>query len=154
LLPNGGFEADGDWIFGDTPIRGAYDNTVRLSGSRSVRLGNVSGPDLYSFSSVWQKVTIPAEATQATLKVNVYPTSQDAPGSGDVQNIMLLDSNFRVLRILSKELSNSRTWEARSYNLSDLKGRTIYVYFSVVNLGRTNKPTALYVDDLSLTWSK
>ncbi|MFN8455120.1 MAG: hypothetical protein U0401_10720 [Anaerolineae bacterium] len=150
LLLGGGFESDEGWVFGDTPIRAGYDTALKLSGNRSMRLGNVDGPDIYSFSSVWQKVTIPAEATQVTLKVNIYPVSQDVPGSGDVQTIMLLNDNFRVIKTLSKELSNSRTWEARSYDLSDLKGRTIYLYFSVVNLGKTGKPTALYLDDVSL----
>lgn len=154
LLLGGGFESDEGWAFGDTPIRGGYDTTVKLSGNRSVRLGNVSGPDIFSFSSVWQKVAIPAEANRVTLKVNVYPTSQDQPGSGDVQTIMILNSNFRVIKTLSKELSNSRTWEARAYDVSDLKGQTVYVYFSVVNVGGTGKPTALYLDDVSLVWSK
>jgi serine protease len=151
LLLNPGFETDYNWVFGDTPIRGGYDTTVKLSGNRAVRLGNVSGPDSYSYSSVWQRVTIPATANQVTLRVNVYPTTQDTPGSGDVQTIMLLNERFRVIRFLSQELSNSRTWEARSYNLSDFKGQTIYVYFGVVNVGGTGKPTALYVDDVSLT---
>jgi serine protease len=153
LLVNGGFESDEAWIFGDTPIRGGYDTTIKLSGNRSARLGTTSGPDIFSFSSVWQRLTIPAEANQASLRVNLYPVSQDAPGSGDVQNIMILNSNFKVMRTLSKELSNSQTWESRSFDLSDLKGQTIYVYFSVVNLGGTGRPTALYVDDVSLIWN-
>jgi hypothetical protein len=127
---------------------------VKLGGSRSARLGNVSGRDIFSFSSVWQRVTLPAEATQVILRANIYPVSQDNPGSGDVQNIMILNDRFQVARTLSKELSNSATWENRTYDLSDLKGRTIYIYFSVVNLGQTGRPTAMYLDDVSLTWSR
>lgn len=154
LLLNGGFETDEGWVFGDTPIRGGYETTVKLGGNRSARLGNVSGPDLFSFSSVWQRVSLPAEAAQVTLRVNVYPVSQDQPGSSDVQNIMILNERFQVIKTLSKELSNSAAWENRTYDVSDLKGQTIYVYFSVVNLGRTGKPTAMYVDDVSLTWAR
>lgn len=154
LLLGGGFEADEGWVFGDTPVRGGYATDVKLGGSRSARVGNVSGPDIFSFSSVWQKVTIPAEAAQATLRVNVYPVSLDRPGSGDVQTIMILNDRFQVAQTLSKELSNSRTWENRTYDLSQFRGRTIYIYFSVVNQGRTGKPTALYVDDVSLTWAR
>ncbi|MBE7475003.1 MAG: hypothetical protein DPW09_01115 [Anaerolineae bacterium] len=154
LLLGGGFEADEGWVFGDTPIRGGYATDVKLGGSRAARVGNVSGPDIFSFSSVWQKVTIPAEAAQATLRVNVYPVSLDGPGSGDVQNIMILNERFQVAQTLSAELSNSRTWESRTYDLSEFRGRTIYIYFSVVNQGRTGKPTALYIDDVSLTWSR
>jgi hypothetical protein len=150
----GGFETDEGWIFGDTPIRGGYATDVKLGGGRAARVGNVSGPDIFSFSSVWQKVTIPAEAAQVTLGVNIYPVSQDGPGSGDAQNIMILNDRFEVVKTLSRELSNSRTWENRAYDLSDFRGRTIYIYFSVVNLGRTGWPTAMYVDDVSLTWTK
>jgi hypothetical protein len=153
LLLNGGFETDEGWTFGDTPIRGGYDTNVKLGGGRSARLGNVSGNDIFSFSSVWQRVTIPAQANQVTLRANVYSVSQDVPGSGDVQNIMILDDRFQVLKTLSKGLSNSAAWQNLSFDLPDLKGRTVYIYFSVVNLGRTGRPTAMYVDDVSLTWS-
>jgi subtilisin family serine protease len=153
LLLGGGFESDEGWVFGDTPIRGGYDTNLKLGGNRSVRLGNVSGRDIFSFSSVWQRVSLPAEATQVILRANVYPLSQDNPGSGDVQNIMILNDRFQVIRTLSKGLSNSAAWQNLTYDLSDLKGQTVYIYFSVVNLGRTGRPTAMYVDDVSLTWA-
>jgi hypothetical protein len=152
LLLNGGFETDEGWVFGDTPIRGDYDTAIKLGGNRAARLGAVTGPDIFSFSSVWQQVTIPAEASQVTLRANIYPVSQDQPG-GDVQQIMILNERFRVLRTLSKGLSNGQSWEPVSYDLSDLRGRTIYIYFSVVNLGRTGRLSAMYVDDVSLTWN-
>ncbi|RME77455.1 MAG: peptidase S8 [Chloroflexi bacterium] len=152
LLQNGGFEGDGGWVFGDTPVRGGYDTAVVHSGQRAARLGIASGPDRNSFSSVWQKVTIPAEARKVTLKAFVYPVSQDAPYN-DVQTIAILNRNFRLLKVLSRELSNSQQWEERVYDLSDLRGQTVYVYFSVFNRGYTGKPSALYVDDVSLTWS-
>lgn len=150
LLPNGGFETDEGWVFGDTPIRGGYDNSVKLGGNRSVRLGTVSGPDIFSYSSTWQQVALPAEANQITLRANIYPVSQDQPGC-DVQQIMILNERFRVIRTLSSGLSNSQSWQPVSYDLSDLRGQTIYVYFSVVNLGRTGRPSAMYVDDVSVT---
>lgn len=152
LLVNGGFEEDKGWEFGDTPIRGDYETGVVHSGSRAARVGATSGRDRFSFSSVWQQVTIPPEANQVTLTAYVYPVSQDRPGT-DIQNIMILNENFRVLRTLSSELSNSQAWELRTYNLSDLRGRTIYVYFSVVNRGHTGRLSAMYIDDVSLAWS-
>ncbi len=151
LLVNASFEGDDGWVFGDTPIRGGYDTGIVRSGSRSARVGATSGRDTFSFSSVWQRVTIPVEAGQVTLSAYVYPISQDGPGT-DVQNIMILNQNFRVLRTLSTELSNSQSWELRSYDLSDLRGQTIYVYFSVLNRGRTGRLSAMYIDDVSLSW--
>jgi hypothetical protein len=153
LLVNGGFESDEGWVFGDTPIRGGYDTEVVLSGNRSARVGTIVGPDLYSFTSAWQRVTIPADASQVTLTANIYPASQDVPGT-DTQNILILNSYFRAIRTLSRELSNSQAWEPRSYDLSDLRGQTIYVYFGVFNRGGSGRPTAMYVDDVSLSWSR
>ncbi len=151
LLTNGGFESDEGWVFGDTPIRGGYDSTIVHSGSRAARLGATSGPDKFSFSSVWQRVTIPAEANQVQLNAYVYPISQDQ--YSDIQTIAILDEGFHMLKTLSQELSNSQTWEARSYDLSELRGQTVYVYFSVFNRGRTGRLSAMYVDDVSLTWA-
>jgi subtilisin family serine protease len=153
LLLNGGFEGDEGWVFGDTPVRGTYDTTLAFNGNRSVRLGITSEPDRYSYTSVWQRVAIPAEASQVTLTANIYPISQDTPGS-DFQNILILDNRLRVIETLARDLSNSQAWETRTYDLSHLKGRTIHIYFGVFNRGFGDKPTALYVDDVSLTWAR
>jgi hypothetical protein len=150
LVANGGFEGGESWVFGDTPVRGDFDTTLAHAGSRSARLGITSGRDRFSFTSVWQKVTIPAEASQATLTASVYPMSQDQ--FGDAQNILILNERFRVLQTLSQGLSNSQSWESRSYDLSRWRGQTIYVYFGVVNDG-DGRSTAMYVDVVSLTWS-
>lgn len=150
LIVNGSFEDGIGWVFGDTPIRGGFNTVTIRSGSRSARTGATIGRDLFSFSSVWQRVTIPAEASSVTLRAYVYPVTQDTVG--DSQFIMVLDSNFRVLETLTRELSNSRTWEERTYNLSRYSGQTVYIYFGVLNRGNGNL-TALFVDDVSLTWS-
>jgi serine protease len=152
LLLNGGFETGDGWIFGDTPQRGAYDSGVARTGSRSARVGTVDGPDIFSFSSVWQRVSLPAQARQITLRAFVYPASKDT-GLNDIQTIAMLNANFRIVKVLSRELSNSQTWEERVYDLTDLRGQTVYVYFSVYNRGGAGKPSALFVDDVSLSWT-
>lgn len=154
LVVNGGFESEEGWTFGDTPVRGSLSSEQALGGNQALKLGITDDQkDVFSFTSAWQEVTIPAEATEATLTVNVYPISQDAQGV-DAQNILLLNQNFRVVRTLGRELSNSQNWETRTYDLSDLAGQTVYVYFGVFNRGRTGLPTAMYIDDVSLTWSE
>jgi serine protease len=152
LLVNGDFETNEGWVFGDTPVRGDYETAVVFSGSRSARLGIISQPDTHSYTSVWQRVAIPVEARQVLLTAQVYPMTQDSPGA-DSQNIFILNENFRAIRTLARGLSNSQSWESRSYDVSDLAGRTVYVYFGVFNYGFTGKPTAMYVDKVSLTWS-
>ncbi len=151
LLLNGGFENDEGWIIYDTPIDAEYDTSVVLSGNRAAKLGVTSGQDMYSFTSIRQQVTIPAEAGQAILTANIYPITQDSPGT-DIQYILILNSGGRIIKTLSQELSNSQTWETRTYDLADLRGQTIFIYFGVFNRGGTDRPSALYVDDVSLTW--
>jgi hypothetical protein len=153
ILTNGGFETDEGWVFGDTPIRGGYDANVVRTGSRSARLGATTGPARFSFSSVWQQVTVPAEANQVRLDAFIYRVSRDRAGC-DNQTIAVLDERFKVAKFLSRELSNSQTWEARTYDLSEFRGRTIYVYFSVLNRGCSGDFTTMYVDDVALTWSR
>jgi hypothetical protein len=151
LAINGDFEGDGGWTFGDTPVRGDYDTTLAHGGSRAARLGITSGRPRFSFTSVWQKITIPADASQVTLTAFVYPISQDQ--FGDAQNIMVLNERFRVIQTLSEGLSNSQSWENRSYDLSRWRGQTIYIYFGVVNDG-DSRTTAMYVDDVAVTWAR
>ena len=151
LLTNGDFESDQGWEFGDTPLRGSYAGEVVLNGSRSASLGSTER-NAYSFSSIWQPVTLPAEASQVTLTANIYPIGPDQGGS-DVQFIAVLDSRFRVIRQLSVGLSNAQAWERRSFDLSDLRGQSIYLYFSVFNDGQ-GSPSTMYVDDVSLNWTR
>ncbi|MCB9076512.1 MAG: VCBS repeat-containing protein [Anaerolineaceae bacterium] len=154
LIINGSFETDEGWIIGDTPVLGSYNTTQVYTGARAFKLGiEKNERDVISYSSVWQKVVIPLEARQVTLKVHIYPISQDYFG-GDRQFILVLNDRFQVLETLSSELSNSQKWEARTYDLSDFIGRTVYIYFDVYNQGWTNHPSAMYVDDVSLTWKK
>lgn len=152
LIVNSSFESDEGWTLGDTPVRGSLSDEQSLSGNQALKLGITDGRDIFSFTSAWQQITIPAEATQVTLTANIYPISQESLGS-DAQNILVLNQNFRVIRTLDRFLSNSQNWETRTYDLSEFSGQTIYVYFGVFNRGRTGLPTAMYIDDVSLTWS-
>ncbi|GAB4430773.1 MAG: hypothetical protein Kow0031_11730 [Anaerolineae bacterium] len=153
LLLNGGFETNEGWIFGQTPVRGEYDTRVVRSGSRSALLGIFNGYDRYSYTSMWQPVTIPAEARQVTLTVHTFPISYDW-GRTDSQNILILNDRFRTIRRLATGLSNSQVWEPRSFDLSDLRGQTVYVYIGVYNNGWGNRPSAMFVDDVSLQWTR
>jgi serine protease len=150
LIVNGDFEASGGWIFGYTPRPGAYATDVVHSGTRSVRLGIVSGPDVYSYSSIWQAVAIPRGVRRATLTYWVYPISQDT-FPRDLQMVLVLNEQFRVLTYAERMLSNSQQWTQHSYDMTRYAGRTVLVYFGVLNSGWTGRPSAMYVDDVALT---
>lgn len=150
LIINGNFEGNDGWEFRWTPRQGQYSTAVAHSGTRSAITG-IADPNLdtFAYSSVAQKVTIPANAKKATLKAYVYPASTDMP-SADSQYIMVLNSNFMVMTALYQNLSNEKAWQEKSYDLTPYAGQTIYVYFGAVNVRANGKVTALYVDDVSL----
>jgi hypothetical protein len=150
LIVNGDFETSAGWIFGYTPRPGAYATDIVHSGARSVRLGIVSGPDVYSYSSIWQAVAIPAGVRRATLTYWLYPISQDTYPR-DLQMVLVLNEQFRVVAYAQRMLSNSQQWTQYSYDMTRYAGRTVLVYFGVVNQGWTGRPSAMYVDDVALT---
>ena len=149
IMVNGDFESEGGWIFSHTRHPASYTTQVVHGGARAARIGIVTGVDRYSYSSVVQLVTIPADARRATLTYWVYPTSEDV-FPRDMQMVLVLNERFRTRAIVDRTLSNARQWVQRSYDMTPFAGRTVYVYFGVYNGGRTGKPSAMYVDDVSL----
>lgn len=151
VIINGGFEEDTGWHFGPTPLPGAYTTEQVHSGQRAVRLGIVGGRDTTSYSSVWQTVTIPADAKRATLSYWWYPISQDTYPQ-DVQMVVILGgSPPRVLGMVENTLSDARQWLPGRYDLSAFVGQTVTIYFGVFNGGVTERPSAMYVDDVTLS---
>jgi serine protease len=149
LIANGDFEGAGGWIFSSTRYPAGYSTAVVHGGSRSARAGIVDGFDVFSYSSLWQPATIPPGARRATLTYWVYPISQDVYPR-DMQLVLLLDPNFRIIRYLDRTLSNAQQWVSRSYDLTPYAGRTVLIYFGVVNQGYTGRTSAMYVDDVAL----
>jgi len=149
IIVNGDFERDGGWTFGPTRYPAGYGTQVVHSGARSVRLGIVDGADAYSYSSVWQDVTIPADARRATLNYWVYPISQDVYPQ-DQQMVLVLNPRFQVISNVERTLTDGRQWVQRSYDMTPFAGRTVTVYFGVYNGGRTGRPSAMYLDDVTL----
>lgn len=148
LIVNGGFESEGGWVFSQTRVPASYATEIIHSGRRSARLGIISGPDVYSYSSVHQTVTIPAGIRQAVLRYWIYPISQDIYPN-DLQLVLILEG-FRVVAIADQSLSNARQWLPGFVDLTRFAGRTITVYFGVYNGGGTGSTTAMYLDDVEL----
>lgn len=150
LLANGGFESDGGWVMPTTNCPGAYSTARAHSGSRSLRLGVEWGqPNVYSYSSAWQTVTLPASARSATLRFWYYAASSDAY---DSQRCWLLDSAGRVLATplrLYWPDSNGQAWRQVTFDLTPYLGQTLRLHFEVYNNGYGGV-SSLYVDDVSV----
>jgi serine protease len=153
LIVNGDFETDGGWIFGATRHPAGYSTQEVHAGARAARLGIVDGVDLFSYSSIWQTVTIPVDARRAMLTYWVYPVSTDVFPQ-DLQMVLVLNEHFRVISYADRTLSDARQWIQRSYDMTPFAGRTVTIYFGVFNRGYTGRPSAMYVDEVSLTFER
>jgi photosystem II stability/assembly factor-like uncharacterized protein len=171
-LVNGGAELSEGWLFPITPSTAGYTTDQARSGARAIRMGIVGTSNKPSYSSARQRVTLPATATSAWLSVWLYPTSTEvqqaafspemdaamsaasqttvAPAAGDVQFILIMDDNDKILQRLLWTLDNSRTWKPYTFDMSAYIGKSVWVHFGVYNDG-AGGTTGMYIDDLSLT---
>jgi hypothetical protein len=167
-IANGGFETNSGWDLPITEYPAAYSTVQAYSGSRSMRTGIVNAADnTYSYSSARQMVSIPAGTTSTYLTFWVKPFSNQVIGlslpakpaagaalnevqmSGDVQYVLVLDSNLNIINTLLWQLSNSQVWTEYQFNLAAYAGKTIWLHFGTYNDG-LDGISSMYVDDVSL----
>ena len=147
LVVNGGF--DYGWT-------GWYPSInilpVRLVGSPThspayaLQLGT-QDRQAYSYSSVRQYLHLPAGA-RLTLRFWTWTWSEANPGA-DRQEAVLLAADNSVLAVLWRALSNEQSWHQVAVDLSPYAGRTVAIYFNVVNDGAGGR-TAMFLDDVRL----
>ena len=177
-VANPGFEANSAWTFALTGNTGGYTTAQAHAGQRSARLGIAPsayaagesalmipaelppGPERNllgelaaagaSYSTVYQTVSIPADAASATLTFWHKPGTQAT--SGDFQRVLLLrPTTYAVLQVLMKTLKNSESWLQARFDLSSYRGQSVVIYFEVYNDNVSSSPrTWLFVDDVSV----
>lgn len=165
LLVNGGFETTTGWEIGNTAYPAAYDTAVVRSGSRAMRVGIINpAHNVQTYSSTSQWVTIPANASSATLSFWWYPVSgesfwvapqnwaappiPDEPLADDAQFVIVYEQNNTQHTLLFQR-RNDQTWLPSQFDLMPFAGQTIRIYFGVFNNGYSGV-TGMYVDDVSL----
>jgi len=175
---NGSFESLDAWQVGGTARPASYTQEERHSGLQSIRLGiPPSQGDVYTWSSVRQWVTIPADATFALLSFWYKPYSEELSyqswsplrGEGystepssvpvaqdatiwshyDWQECLLLDEALNVLAIIMRQTERSGLWTQHVADLTPYRGRRVALYFNVFNNGSGGR-TWMYLDDVSL----
>jgi hypothetical protein len=168
-IVNSGFENSSGWEIPVTNYSAAYSTERPRNGLRSMRTG-IDPPDfnIYSYSSARQEVTISSGADSAKLSMWVYPISGEtnltlaAPeltigepvdtqySTGDFQYILVLDKYNNLIETLDIDLSDSKNWTHKNFNLLDYRGwGPIKIHFGTYNNGYGGK-TAMYVDDVTL----
>jgi len=156
LVQNGGFEQDAAWERPSTALQAQYvgqdgfpQGGAPHSGQRAVRLGTITPSSHASYSSIRQRIQVPATAKVVTLEFWVWMFSQDTDG-GDRQEAYLL--NPRTGRIMMRiwrmdPAQNAPNWQVVRADLTPYRGEEVMLYFNVYNDG-DDKPSALFLDDV------
>jgi len=140
---NGGLEDTAGWTISQNAT--LTDQQVH-GGDLALRLGIVDGPNVYSYSSATQLLTLPTDAAQITLSFWYYPLSGDL--ANDLQMVRIYENGELREGYLYKP-SDQRQWLHMSQDLSAYRGRTILLYLGVRNDGQGGT-TAMYLDDVSV----
>lgn len=149
-VANGGFEADAAWTFPVTESQAGYTTAEHHAGARAARLGllpttqsgvlreprfmpeaNLPGeiaPAGATFSSAYQTISVPWDATAATLSFWYKPGT--AATGNDYQRVMLLEpGSYAPIATLLRVLEGDGVWKWASFDLSAYRGRSLVLYF-------------------------
>jgi len=148
LIGDGGFETGGAWQLGATPVPPEYVTHTKHTGARSLALGITQGANATSYSSARQSVTIPAGATEARLSFWYY-AAVGAQAGADKMQLLLLNPDGTTLAVLWTSSSNNPAWSQLTHDVAPWRGRTVQVYFNVINDG-AGGTTGMFLDDVSL----
>ncbi len=145
-LPNGNFEngTTGWNLSGYTSI--VSDNYHGGSHSLLLQTTNDCGG---SNNSAYRTVTLPTSGV-INLSAWIKQSTQDGI-SWDQQTISVADTSGNQIRNLLYTLANA-DWHQVSYDLSDLAGQTVRIYFSVHDDGACD-PSRMWVDDVNINGS-
>lgn len=154
-IVNGGAETTGGWDFPATAYTGGYSTAQKHSGARAVRTGIESGAPIYSYSSAYQRVDIPLNATDLRLSFWYYNTSTASTSTDrDKSYVLIIDQYgyYHYLADVNYPNTNDRVWRQLILNYADLapyRGQRIQVHFETYNNWWGGVHT-MYVDDVSL----
>jgi hypothetical protein len=178
LVANSSFETNSSWLLQASDYTAQYTTLTAKTGAFSMQTG-IYDPkhNVYSYSSARQFVTIPGDATSATLNFyrllfrdelvlspsaalaeNQLPAQPIIGGlfpdsvtlDEDVQMALILDAYGYTQSVLLWTIQNNAVWVNENFNLIDFAGETIQLYFGTFNNGEL-KNSAMFIDDVTLT---
>jgi hypothetical protein len=129
-------------------VQPTYVGSPVHNGLASLLIGyttTANAPTYTVYSSIQQTLTIPPEATQATLTFWRYPISSD---SRDYQYVSIGPNPISATTIIWTRASNEQAWTFTTVDLSAFSG-TLSLRLGVVNKG-DGGVTAMYLDDVSV----
>lgn len=146
LVVNPSFETSDGWIIPQTVYPAGYSTAQAHTGSRSMRLGILSGGNVYSWSSCQQAIQMPPDLKRADLSFYYYPMI-DTPG--DWFYFCILDADSGVNLQCHSWAAPNASWQQRTFDLRSYAGLHIKIHFTVRNDG-TGSLSWLYLDDVEL----
>jgi len=156
VIVNGGAETNSAWEFPSTAYTGGYSTAQPHSGVRALRTGIESGPSIYSYSSAYQRVDIPFDATNLQLSFWYYNKSVGSTSSDrDKSYVLIIDQYgyYHYLVDVNYPNTNDRVWRQLILSYADLapyRGQRIQIHFETYNNG-WGGIHVMYADDVSLT---
>lgn len=149
LVINPGFENSGGWTLPATAYSAVYSSEQVAAGLTSLRVGiPISGVNTLSYSSVYQTINLPTNASQITLQARIWRGSSSSTSDTDSQYLWLSPSGM-ANKVVFSGRSNSQSWETITYDLTSLKGKSVQLLFGTYNNGSGGK-TVMYVDNVSV----
>lgn len=158
VLKNGSFETLDAWVRGGARLPRFVGIPVH-SGRWSVLTGFLpTEPNELAWSSVWQPIMIPRDASTLRVEAWVYRAAEGDAAGDDRQLVLVYDVdpelNVRLERapiaIVLADRSDERMWRrvAAEVPVARYRGRTLWVYASTRNDGVGGR-TWMFVDDVS-----
>jgi len=149
-VSNGGFESGNTvWTASATDIIDSTTSTAARTGSWKAWL---NGYGSASTQTIYQSVTIPSAATQASFSFWLKVTSDETTTTNayDTLKLQVRNSSGTVLATLAtySNLNKGTTYVQRSFDLLAYKGQTVRIHFQGVE-GST-VATSFLIDDVSL----
>ncbi len=149
LILNGGFESGATSWSGTTGAIGTWSAQPAHQGAKYAWLG---GNGKTVTETLYQTVTIPANATLATLSLYLHIDTAETTSSSayDKLAISIQNASGTTLKTLAtySNLGKAAGYQSRSFDLSAYKGQTLRVYFKMTE--DTSNQTSFVVDDVSL----
>lgn len=142
LVANGGLESTTSWTGTTTAI-----NTTRPhAGTKSANFCNTNSCN----QSLYQAITIPANATTVTLTYWTYITTKETSHSYDYLRVQVRSTAGTVLSTVQTLSDGSPTgsWVKSTYDLSAYKGQTVQINFAATT--DSSNTSNFFVDDVSV----
>ena len=119
------------------------------SGTFSVQLGTISGPEPNGDSSLYQEISVPAGGGILGFW---YAPSTTTGINFDYQDAYVMDTQGHILATIMHVAEQGLLWTHRTYDMASFAGQTVRIKFLVHEDG-FGDDTFMFVDDVTLDTS-